>query len=111
MASVTVYIEEGKNIGAAEIVSHVSRDGDQGALADMMASAVDGGLPPRVLREVMTHDTTPTLQAADSRFLAERTQQALAQAQDSLSRPAPQQAAQLERGPQAPVQRGPGVGL
>ena len=111
VASVTVYIEEGKNIGAAEIVSHVSRDGDQGALADMMASAVDGGLPPRVLRETLTYDPAQSLQTADSRFLAERTQQALAQAQDSLSRPAPQQAAQLERGPQAPVHRAPGVGL
>jgi hypothetical protein len=111
VAGVTVYIEEGKNIGAAEIVSHVSRDGDQGALADMMASAVDGGLPPRVLRETLTYDPAQSLHTADSRFLAERTQQALAQAQDSLSRPAPQQAAQLERGPQAPVQRAPGVGL
>jgi len=77
----------------------------------MMTSAVDGGLPPRVLREVMTYDTTPTLQTADSRFLAERTQQALAQAQDSLARPAPQQAPQPELGPKPTVQRGPGVGL
>jgi len=76
-----------------------------------MTSAVDGGLPPRVLRETLTYDPAQSLQTADSRFLAERTQQALAQAQDSLSRPAPQQAAQLERGPQAPGQRAPGVRL
>jgi hypothetical protein len=111
VASVTMYIEEGKNIGAAEIISHVSPTSDQGALADMMTSAVDGGLPPRVLREVMTYDTTPTLQTADSRFLTERTQQALAQAQDSLARPAPQQAPQPELAPKPAVQRGPGVGL
>ena len=111
VASVAMYIEEGKNLGAAEIVHHVSRDGDQGALADMMASAVDGGLPPRVLRETLTFDPTASLQTADSRFLAARTQRALSQAQDSLARPAPNQVAQPDLGPKAPVQRGPGVGL
>jgi len=111
VASVTVYIEEGKNIGPAEIVSHVSRDGDQAALADMMTAAVDGGLPPRVLRETLTYDPTQSLKAADSRFLSERTQRSLAEAQESLARPAPQQAAQLDRGPQAPVQRAPGARL
>ena len=111
VASVAMYIEEGKNLGAAEIVHHVSRDGDQGTLADMMASAVDGGLSPRVLRETLTFDPTASLQTADSRFLAARTQRALSQAQDSLARPAPNQVAQPDLGPKAPVQRGPGVGL
>jgi len=112
VASVMVYIEEGKNIGAAEIISRVAKDSEQGALADMMSSAVDGGLPPRMVREVMSFDPAPILERADTKFLGERTQKALAQAQDSLARPASiPVAVQPELGPKAPVQRGPGVVL
>ncbi len=110
VAAVVMFAEFGGGLAVEEVLSHVSPTSDQAALSELMDGVLKGGIPPRDLRLILTSgDHTAALQAADSRFLTDRTQQSLSQAKDSLATPSPMQAPQPELPPKAPTQHGPAL--
>lgn len=110
VAAVVMFTEFGGGLGVEEVLGHVSPTSDQAALSELMDGVLKSGMPPSGLREVLTAgDHTVALKAADSRFLIDRTHQALSHAKDSLATPGPKVAPRPDLPPKAPVQHGPAL--